>query len=87
MKPIELSIPDKAYRWCLATWCAMVAGLAIALGTHALRNALPPPEPIERQANGRLGPELRSLRLENTRLKQIVRELDTNHKYTAEISN
>lgn len=87
MKTIELSIPPTLYRWFIATWCAIVIGLAFAVGTNALRNALPPLEPIERQANGRLGPELRSLRLENTRLKAIIRTLDTRGEYAAEIAD
>lgn len=87
MKPIELSIPTEAYRWFIATWCAIIVGLAFALGTDALRNATPPQQPIERRANGRLGPELRSLRLENTRLKAIIRTLDTRGEYAAEIAD
>ncbi len=84
---IEVSIPDRVYRVFLVTWCALVAGAALAYCTHAIKQSLPPSEPIVKQANGNIATELNALRRENSHLKGIIRTLDMDGTYAEDVKD
>lgn len=85
MKTIELTIPRRIYLWFLITWITIIFGCTITVTSKIVKQYIPNNDPIVRQSNGTLEPELLGLRRDNTKLKEIIKELDINGRYTKDI--
>ncbi|MFA5398632.1 MAG: hypothetical protein WC346_21640 [Methanogenium sp.] len=87
MKTIELTIPHRLYLWLLVTWTAIIFGITVTTTNKIIKQYIPNNDPIVRQANGTLEPEILGLRRDNIKLKEIVKKLDINKMYINDITD